>query len=244
MSMQENINQQELLDKAKKWFKETIAKNHSSNTQKLTDPCEFKINPFLVSYLANFLTGKIDPISIAKALIYPRVLGTSITTSFGTNTQKFTSEVLGSIGSTTPGIDIEFIDQVDGHKKYCQLKAGPITINRDDIKTIDNHFVGIKNLSRTNNLKISTEDMIIGILYGEEQELGAHYKDLKNKYHYNVYIGKGFWHRLTGDEDFYYKLIRALAEIASEFDGSHLLEETIEKLANSDVIQNLSKHSK
>lgn len=75
-------------------------------------------------YLANFLTGNSSPKSIAKALIYPRILGTSITTSFGTNIQKFTNDVLDAFGSTTPGIDIEFIDRIDGHKKYCQMKSG------------------------------------------------------------------------------------------------------------------------
>jgi hypothetical protein len=82
--------------KAQQWFLETIAENHIANTQKLADPNEFNINPFLISYLANFLTGNSSPESIAKALIYPRVLGTSIATSFGTNVQKFTTDVLSS----------------------------------------------------------------------------------------------------------------------------------------------------
>jgi len=44
---------------------------------------EFNINPFTATYLANFLTGDASPESIAKALIYPRILGTSINTTFG-----------------------------------------------------------------------------------------------------------------------------------------------------------------
>lgn len=113
------MNQDEkniILEKAQLWFKKSIAENHIKNTIKLIKPSEFDINPFLAVYLANFLTGEAKPADIAKALIYPRVLGTSITTSFGTNIQKFTNEVLSSYGSTTSGIDIEFIDRSKANK--------------------------------------------------------------------------------------------------------------------------------
>ena len=78
-------NKDAILTKAKTWFRETIVLNHADNSQKLVDPKHFNINPFLTIYLANFLTGNSSPKSIAKALIYPRVLGNSITTSFGQN---------------------------------------------------------------------------------------------------------------------------------------------------------------
>ena len=104
---------QKILDTAKQWFRERIAQNHIKNTEKLVNPNEFNINPFLTVYLANFLTGNSNPESIAKALLFPRVLGTSITTSFGNNMQGFTSVLQDAVGSTTSGIDIEFIDQID-----------------------------------------------------------------------------------------------------------------------------------
>lgn len=68
----------DILQKAKIWFKDSIIENHIKNTLKLSNIKEFNINPFLLAYLSNFLEGNHDPISIAKALIYPRVLGTSI----------------------------------------------------------------------------------------------------------------------------------------------------------------------
>lgn len=237
-----NINKEEILEAAKTWFREVIAINHIKNTEKLSNPKEFNINPFLVSYLANFLTGKSDQVSIAKALVYPRVLGTSINTSFGQNSQKFTSEVLKSLGSTTPGIDIEFVDQLDGSKKYCQLKAGPNTINNDDVDTIHNHFSGIKNLARTNNLKIGLDELVVGVLYGEKHELSGHYKNIEKKHHYPVFIGQEFWHRLTGDSGFYLELIKSIASVAQEqeFDGTELLEKTINELAGTEVIKKLA----
>lgn len=235
-----NIEKQEILEASKKWFKETIALNHIKNTKKLTNPSEFNINPFLVSYLANFLTGNNDPISIAKALIYPRVLATSINTSFGQNAQKFTSDVLGSLGSAIKGIDIEFIDQVDGSKKYCQLKAGPNTINKDDVETIHNHFTDIKNLARTNNLKITFDDLIVGVLYGEKNKLSTHYKNIEKKHNYPVHVGQDFWHRLTGDKEFYFELVKALASIAKDSDGTDLLEKTIKSLSETDLVKKFS----
>lgn len=239
LMVQNKIDKTAILDAAKSWLRGTIAPNHVKNTAKLVNPAEFNINPFLVTYLAHFLTGKSDPISIAKTLIYPRVLGTSINTSFGQNSQKFTSEVLKSLGSTTPGVDIEFVDQVDGEKKYCQLKAGPNTINKDDINTIHGHFSGIKNLARTNNLKININSLVVGVLYGERQELSSHYKTLEIRHHYPVYIGQEFWHRITGEPDFYFELAHTLASVAVEFDGTELLEKTIKELSETDIAKKL-----
>lgn len=230
-----------ILEKAKEWFSESIAKNHIKNTLKLSSIDKFNVNPFLLTYLSNFLEGNHDPKSIAKALIYPRVLGTSINTSFGTNIQKFTSSVLSSYGSTTAGIDIEFIDALDGEKKYCQLKSGPDTINKDDVETIAGHFTDVINLSRTNGEKIGFHNLIVGVIYGEEKDLNAHYKRISKQYYYDVIVGNDFWYRLTGDKEFYTDLIKAVGEVAIQADFQKDLDSVIDKLANSDYIQNLSK---
>ncbi len=238
------MNQEEkdiILQKAQKWFSSTIAKNHVLNTKKLAQASEFNINPFLAVYLSNFLTGNTKPKSIAKALLYPRVLGTSITTSFGTNIQKFTNDVLSSFGSTTSGIDIEFIDQVSGNKIYCQLKSGPTTINKDDVETIAGHFRSVINLGRTNNLRITHDDMVVGIIYGDENSLSSHYKRITKDYDYPIYIGQDFWQRLTGDADFYHDLIHAIGEVAVKADFTKELEEVIDLLSEEPEITRLSE---
>ena len=127
---------QEILLKAKTFFKKNIVKNHIKNTKKLKKIKEFVINPFLIKYLANFAFGDTSKESLAKALIYPRVLGTSINTTFGNQIQTFCCEVLSGLASTTSGIDIEFVDAIDGRRKYCQIKSGPNTINFADITSI------------------------------------------------------------------------------------------------------------
>lgn len=225
----DKIKKEEILNRAKAFFLEVIMPNHINNLKKLNKLSEFSYNPFLIKYLATFLSGNDRADNIAKVLIYPRILGTSINTSFGQNIQKFCGEVLEGFGSTTSGIDIEFIDQVDKKKKYCQIKAGPQTINKDDIETISRHFTGIKNLARTNNLNIGFNDLVVGLLYGNENEISGNYKQLKKEY--TLYIGKDFWHRLTGDENFYQELIDLYGDLAKEAHGIELLEEVIGQLA-------------
>lgn len=219
----------EIISKWKTFFRETIAENHRINTLKLSNINEFNLNPFLDNYKANFLNGDSSPISKATALVYARVLGSSINTTFGTNLQKFCSDILSAYASTTSGIDIEFNDFVDGRRKYCQIKAGPNTINKDDVKTISDHFVAVKNLARTNNSNIGFNDLVVGVFYGEKHELSSHYKKLSNDY--SVFVGQEFWYRLTGDEKFYFELTEAIDEVAAEYDGRELLNSVITKLA-------------
>jgi hypothetical protein len=220
-----------ILIRFKEWFQDSLIENHRKNTEKLTDINEFNINPFLLYYLANYLEGNSTPASLAKALVYPRVLGTSITTSFGTQMQTFITKVLGAYGSTTQGIDIEFIDQIDKRKKYCQLKSGPNAINQDDIKTIKDHFQGVKNLAKTNNLHIDLSDLIFCLTYGEESEKNSFIKKLEKDY--AVYMGKEFWQRFTGDKYFYRDLILTAGEISKEVNMKSIVDGVIEDLSKN-----------
>lgn len=233
--------QQAILEKAKLWFEEVIMENHIANTEKLKDPSEFNINPFLAPYLAGYFSGDITPDSIARALVYPRVLGPSITTSFGQNMQSFVSKVLVSVvGSTTQGIDIEFTDAIDGRKKYCQAKLGPNTINADDVFTIHNHFKSARNLGRTNGVPIQVDDLVVGVLYGALGEESGHYKRLRDDHGYPLFIGEEFWYRLTGDTQFYQRLQQAIAETAITANGAKLIDDTVKALSKSPEIRKLS----
>lgn len=225
-----DFQRDQILESAKSFFRDEIVQSHIHKACKRAGQLsEYNINPFLFKYLANFLTGNDSPESIAKALVLPRMLGSSINTSFGMRIQRLISTLFEGLGSTTSGIDIEFIDAVDGRRKYCQLKAGPNTINHDDVTTITNHFNGVRYLARTNNLNVGINDMIVGVIYGEDAQLSSHYRRICNTY--PVVIGKDFWHRLTGKEDFYFELIDAIGDVALEVDGRHFLEEAIATLA-------------
>lgn len=218
----------DILEKAKKWMREGLIASHKENTLKLVDLDEFNINPFLLAYLGFFLEGNIEPRTLAKVLLYPRILGTSITTSFGTQMQRFVSVVLGGFGSAVSGIDIEFPDKIDGRKKYAQIKSGPNAINRDDVTTVKDHFKKAINLARTNNLPLQHTDLVFCLLYGESHEKNSFIKEVEQDY--VVLMGKEFWHRLTGDEEFYKDLILAMAEVANEVNMKELVEGVIDQL--------------
>lgn len=218
-----------IIVRAKAFFRNEIVPSHIARTEECRNLSNFRLNPFLDKYKANFLTGNNEPRSIAMALVYPRVIGTSISTIFGSKLQKFCSSVLQGFASTTSGIDIEFIDQIDGRRKYCQVKAGTNTINADDVDTIRNHFAGVRNLARINNLNIGVNDMVVGVFYGDHSELSSHYRRIEEEY--PVIVGAEFWHRLTGRADFYTRITNAIGDVASEYDCSELVESVIDDLA-------------
>lgn len=226
----------QIINSGKTYFRKIIIPSHLKNLQalKLQD---FKINPFLVNYLAAFLCGNTNPESLAKALVYPRILGTSINTSFGQNIQVFISSLAQVAGGASgiDGIDIEFTDAIDGRKKYCQCKAGPQTINKDDVTTILGHFKHLNNKARLDRLPVQIDDMIVGVLYGEEQELSGHYKIINS--HYPVYCGTEFWEHITGDKQFYHRLAKAFGEVVEEegIDGSLLIQKKINEIAKEIV---------
>ena len=223
---------QQIIGSGKAYFRQIIIPSHLKNLQalKLKD---FKINPFLVNYLAAFLCGDTTPESLAKALVYPRILGTSISTSFGQNIQIFISSLAQVAGcaSGIDGIDIEFRDAIDGRKKYCQCKAGPQCVNKDDVATILGHFKHLQGKAHLDRLKVQVDDMVVGVLYGEVEELSANYKAIKA--YFPVYCGAEFWEHITGDKHFYYRLAKAFGEVVEEdrIDGSQLIHDKIDEIA-------------
>lgn len=220
-----------LLEKAKALFRDSFAANHLRNTKKLNKLSAFTINPFLLKYLTMFAFGEDTPENRARALLYPRAFGTSMTTGFGNFLQTLCNALRQSYPSTAAGMDIEFEDALDGRHKYCQLKASPQTINKDDVKTIQDHFRGVIHLARTNGQAVAPLDCIVGVCYGTRADLSTHYKKIDEDY--PVYIGNEFWTRLTGDDHFYEDLIDAFAEVASDISASSMVEETVQRLAES-----------
>lgn len=218
-----------------------MTKPHSANTKRLKNPKSFSINPFTTAYLANFFGGDSSPANVARVLVYSRALGTSISTTFGNRIQKFTSDVLGTVGSLIDGNDIEFTDRIDNRKKFCQIKAGPNNINKGDVKPIADHFAKARRRGLANNVKADPEDFIVGVVYGTEQELNSHYRKLRNKYGIPVYVGKDFWVRLTGDPTFYYDLIASIREVVEHIDFKDELDEIVDELAKTDRIIEIAR---
>jgi len=203
------MNENELLKIVKQYFKEKIFETHKKNVLKNHSKLKsYKINPIVVKYLSKILEDDFTPLGIAKALYFPRVLGTSINTSFGTRIQNMFVELGLASGSLIKGMDIEFTDKIEGKKKWCQLKSGPNTINSEDVNPLLKKFATVANLARTNSIKLNNNDLILGVLYGEENQLSQHYKKIDKTY--PVIVGKELWHRITGFPDFYPKLVAEL----------------------------------
>mgnify|MGYP004505660327 FL=1 len=226
------VQKQAIIRSGKEYFRSVIIPNHLRNLEKLS-LSSFNFNPFLINYLAAFLCGNTEPESLARALVYPRILGTSLNTSFGQNIQVFISQLQEVVGGASgiDGIDIEFVDALDGRRKYCQCKAGPQTINKDDIATILGHFKYLMNKSRLDRMGLQFDDLVVGVLYGERVNLSANYKAIDA--HYPVLCGTEFWERLTADKNFYYQLAKAFGEVVEEdgIDGSALILAKVNEIA-------------
>jgi len=195
----------ELLEIITEYFKEKIFENHKINSLKTHSKLKsYKINPIIVKYLSKILDDNFTPIGIAKALYYPRILGTSINTSFGTRIQNMFVELGLAQGSLIKGMDIEFNDKIDKRKKWCQLKSGPNTINSEDVNPLLKKFTTVTNLARTNSMNLNNSDLILGV---------------------------EFWHRLTGYENFYNKLVSNLDQMILNLETEDFFKKGYKALA-------------
>jgi hypothetical protein len=232
------MNEEELLLSITEYFEKKIFEQHKKNVlEKHSKLKSYKINPITVKYLSKILDDNYTPEGIAKALYYPRVLGTSITTTFGTGIQKMFVELGLAEGSLIKGMDIEFIDKVDNRRKYCQLKSGPNTINSGDVSPLKKKFSTVANLSRTNALDLNNTDLILGVLYGSEDQLSQHYRKIDETY--PVIIGVDFWNRLTGFSEFYYKVVASLDIMINDIDSEDFFRndylELVAEIETSDL---------
>lgn len=225
------MTEKELIQEVVGYFEENIFKNHiEASLQRNAELKSYNINPIVVKYLSRVLEDDYTAKGVAKALYYPRVLGTSINTSFGTRIQNMFVDLNLASGSLIKGIDIEFVDQIDKRKKWCQLKSGPNTINSGDVKPLITKFTNIIRLGRTNNAfrGIINTDFIVGVLYGESEDLSMHYKTIDATH--PVIIGKDLWHRITGYPNFYNGLVEELHNSILTIDTQDFINKGCESL--------------
>lgn len=208
-------------------IREKLVKGHALKS--------FNINPIAIAALTSGVLGQCNAENAAKALLYPRVFGTSINTTFGDMMQKLCTNHLGAQASSTQGMDIEFTNQVNGERVVMQLKAGSNTINAGDVKPIlqemqTAHRLLIQNRTKTIPL------FAVGITYGTMEQISGHYKKIHestigNQPHIPIYVGAEFWYVLTGDRNFYRDMIRVVTNTFKDEDYSKLLSDDITQLA-------------
>lgn len=225
------MNQRDdLIESILNYIERKVFIQHINNaTKKHSRLSSYKLNPIILRYLSNILANDYTPEGVAKALYYPRVLGTSMTTTFGSVLQKMLCELKLVTPSLIPGMDIEFVDKLDGRLKWCQLKSGPNTLNSKDVNPMIEEFEKTIRLAKQNGLRdFNNNDFIVGILYGYRQQLSQHYKKIDEKF--PVYIGNEFWDRITGFEKFYDSLINSLERDIKELEAHKKINDGYEKL--------------
>jgi hypothetical protein len=261
-----NNKSENLIRDFETWYAEVVIKRQVDNVRKAGKIEVHTFNPFLAPLTYAFFTDRDALINepsasesanmiahgIAKALVYQKVAGTSMSTSFGTNIQKFIATQLekrGLGGATlVSGMDIEFIANKgtpEERTKYMQIKAGPQTINYDDVETIKNHFNDARNLARTNDKKVQAEDFMVGVIYGERDELSGNYRKIENETSHRILIGRELWTTLFGDENLYDALIAAASKCTTERASAENLHnessKAVSSMAASKKIQSIAR---
>ena len=89
-------------------------------------------------------------------------------------------------------------------------------------------FEKLLNRARGNHEKINNNDLIVGVLYGRTNELSRHYMRIDERH--PVIIGQDFWHRITGHEHFYQRLIVEPDRIITDMPTDNFLEVGCKKL--------------
>jgi len=224
-----NTDIDEMLSRAKKYYSEYIIPASISKIRKCKNPRVFKkTNPFLTPFQGKLMFGDISDRSISSALVYLR-LGTSLATIYGEQIQNLCRQVLGAKGFGS-GFDLTFLDAIDGRRKYCQLKAGPLTLSQSAPKAITEKFFDyIKSNAKNKAEPIPLTDLIVGVTFGEHSMLSSHYKKIES-FGFPIYVGKDFWHRITGEADFYEKLQVVFREAANESDVTGLIDTVVNEL--------------
>jgi hypothetical protein len=78
-------------------------------------------------------------------------------------------------------------------------------------------------------------------MYGNDAQLSQHYQKLRDAHHYPTFVGKDFWVRLTGDEDFFEKLINIISSTLSSVNSLKLIDDTILLLSQDNEIIQLAR---
>ncbi len=106
--------------------------------------------------------------------------------------------VSGGVVSPSEGVDIAI--ETPSVYKAISVKSGPNPFNSSQRKRQDDEFRAL----RQRLTKLGKQfDPILGHAYGQQKP-----KPSKSKINYRDVYGQAFWEELTGDPDFYLKLVR------------------------------------
>lgn len=118
------------------------------------------------------------------------------------------------------GIDIMIHEKDVIHA--VAVKSGPSVFNADSKKRQEQNFMAASKLAQQAKARF---EAYIGYAYGKKKESGRGKPKM-----YQELAGKRFWAELTGDEDFYLKIIKFMGNLPEQYVASY--KESYNKASN------------
>ncbi|MBQ7677123.1 MAG: hypothetical protein IJT32_02700 [Lachnospiraceae bacterium] len=115
------------------------------------------------------------------------------------------------IKSNTEGVDIEIFDPDNNVKYVVAVKSGTSVFNADNKKRQEENFTKAGRALKTSGSKIRFE-AIVGYAYGTKNETGRGKAKI-----YEEVAGEEFWEIITGDRDFYTKIISFMGTLPEKY---------------------------
>lgn len=120
------------------------------------------------------------------------------------------------------GIDIMIQDNKANVISAIAVKSGPSVFNADSRKRQEQNFVSASKLAQQAKTRY---EAYIGYCYGKKKESGRGKPKM-----YQELAGKQFWQEITGDEDFYKKIITYMGTMPEQYVSEY--KESYSKAAN------------
>lgn len=117
----------------------------------------------------------------------------------------------GGSKSATRGVDIELHDVSINTKYFVAVKSGTSIFNADSMKKQGENFEEAQRTLRTSGGRIGFS-AIVGYAYGTKSETGRGKAKI-----YEEVAGEEFWEVLTGDKDFYKKIISFMDTLPEQY---------------------------
>lgn len=128
----------------------------------------------------------------------------------------------GGSKALAEGIDIMFQDNKSNTIYAIAVKSGPSVFNADSKKRQEQNFMAASKLAQQVKARY---EAYIGYCYGKKNDSGRGKPKM-----YQELAGKRFWEELTGDEEFYIKIIDYMGTMPEQYVAEY--KESYNKAAN------------
>lgn len=119
----------------------------------------------------------------------------------------------GGSKALAEGIDIMIQDNNSNTIYAVAVKSGPSVFNADSKKRQEQNFIAASKLAQQVKARY---EAYIGYCYGKKKDSGRGKPKM-----YQELAGKRFWAELTGDEDFYIKIIGYMGTLPEQYISSY-----------------------